>query len=157
MILTSEQAFSFIQGRRKYLLLADSSGFQEILPLFNLLKENEESYELRMIGKPQTFSCREMEDWLSKQKIGTYLYISGKWEMVEQLIRIATRVGFTEEELQAKGFGKREKRVFCGRCYAINPTTTEREIVCRQCGQTLEVSTHYSRLHDAYYGFVTIT
>lgn len=157
-ILTSEQTFSLIPGRRKYLLLADSSGFQEIFPILDKLIENEWSFELHFIGKSETLSCRYIEDWLSRQKIGTYLYISAKWETVGQLIKIATRAGFTEEEMQAKGFGKRVKRVFCARCYAINPVVTaELEIVCKQCGQKLEVSTHYSRLHDAYYGFVTIT
>ncbi|PTX64581.1 hypothetical protein C8P63_10275 [Melghirimyces profundicolus] len=149
------ESLTVVPGRRKYILLTDSEGYGEIQPVWESLNDGEVPIELRFFQDSPHLD-KGLEDWLSAQKMGTCLYIAGKWERVKPLFRLAERVGFTEEEMQVKGVGPREKRVFCARCHTINRAGEDAEIPCRECGEKLEVSSHYSRLHDACYGFVII-
>ncbi|WP_230459109.1 dimethylamine monooxygenase subunit DmmA family protein [Terrilactibacillus tamarindi] len=146
--------FTFVTGRRKYLLFTDITGYGEITPILSSLDEQNLLYMVYYFN--EFSSNHDLKTYLSQQKMGTYIYASGNWNSIISFVKTAEKAGFTEEELQIKGIGERILRVFCSRCYAINVCKTSKEMVCQSCGQSLSVSNHYSRRYDAYLGYTIL-
>lgn len=150
----NKQAFVFVPGKRKYLLFADSSGLSEIAPILETVRAHHLSFESR---SPADFQSEQpLKTYLTEQKIGTYLYIAGNWAWMKELVQVAADAGFTIEEMQFKGLGPLRKKIFCSHCYAIFPIDHQSETICPECGVALTASSHYSRLHDAYLGYMKI-
>ncbi|MDT8861348.1 hypothetical protein N0O92_14000 [Alkalihalobacillus sp. MEB130] len=57
------------------------------------------------------FTIKELNVLLTKQKIGTKLFIFGNWHMVNSIKREALNEGFTDEDLYVAGYGEKKKRV----------------------------------------------
>lgn len=93
---------------------------------------------------------------LKRATMGTKLVLIGEWKLVRSIIQLATFVGFTDEEMIIKGLGDKEEQVFCLKCYQLNTKTDTAVISCSHCGQVLEVSSHYSKRHDAFLGFISL-
>jgi dimethylamine monooxygenase subunit C len=101
-------------------------------------------------------SSEEIYKIFESQFIGTKLFLSVQWSMLKELKKLALRAGFNEDEIQAQGWGEKEERVFCIKCYHLNKLTAQKQVTCEKCHASLEVSRHYSRLHDAYLGYLKI-
>jgi hypothetical protein len=150
------ESFSFVPNRRYYVLLCDSAGLVAFGPLLKSLQQHGSSFTLRCLGESGSVQDADIRAWLSRMKIGTYLYLAGEQPMLNQWIPWTTQVGFTEEERQIMRCGAPLSRLFCARCHQLMPVSHPSEVRCFQCGILLEVSDHYSRYHNAYYGYVIL-
>ena len=104
----------------------------------------------------QDYHAEKILPILSTAKMGTKLYLIGEWAMVLDIKQLALDFGFTEEEINVKGIGEKPEHVFCVKCYHINKKPEKTVIQCEKCHQKLDVSSHYSRHHDAYLGFISL-
>lgn len=102
------------------------------------------------------FSKGQIQPILKNATMGTKLVLIGEWKLIRGIMQLAKEIGFTNEEMIIKGLGEKEEQVFCVKCYQLNQKTEAAVISCGHCGQTLEVSHHYSRRHDAFLGFVSL-
>ncbi|MGG3468644.1 dimethylamine monooxygenase subunit DmmA family protein [Neobacillus pocheonensis] len=140
---------SFVPGKRKYLFCADKQGMEILQPVIDLVIEKKLPFELFSIEHP-------VFEWLSKQKMGSFLYVAMEWDKLHAMKQLAEEVGFSAEEMQYIGYGGQSENVFCCRCHGITETIWQEklEINCRHCDLLLEVSDHYSSLKNAYLGYV---
>lgn len=104
-----------------------------------------------------SLETRTVHSIFTNQEIGTRLYISGSWSMINHLKNIAFEIGLTDDEIQFKGFGVKKEKIMCVKCYSFNINETNDEIEemnCAHCNTMLEVSSHYSRRLGAHLGYV---
>ena len=153
MMSPVKEELFFSKGKRKYLFCADSEGAEALYPLVRQAMEEKASFDFHEI-KHESDSFLEL--WFSQQKMGTYLYLSGKWDFVYRLKNVAFEAGFTEYELQIKVIGPIRKQLICCKCHGVNDVDEEMHITCMHCGISLEVSNHYSRRLEAYLGYSSI-
>jgi hypothetical protein len=150
---------TFIHGKTKYLLCTDQQGLSLLQPILDNIILNNQSMEFLFIGEnaKNNPSIMDIKQWLSRQTMGTYLYIACEREKLKSLIEVIEDIGFTNDEVQFIGYGTKKHNVFCCRCYGINEINNlelEIQIICKKCNLLLSVSDHYSKLRDAYLGYV---
>jgi hypothetical protein len=142
----------YIPSKRKYVFCADQEGLKFLLNIMEQVKGNALPHDIFL------FDGRDLShlaEFLSKQKMGTYLYMALPHAELQKMKKIVEDIGFLDEEMQLIGFGKKRIRIFCCRCQGINEMTEERaEITCNKCRIELSLSDHYSVFHDAYLGYV---
>ncbi|MEH7883388.1 dimethylamine monooxygenase subunit DmmA family protein [Bacillus sp. JJ1609] len=143
----------FTKGKRKYLFCANAKGAEPLYILVNQAIEEKVPFDFLVIE-------HELDAflilWLSQQKMGTYLYLSGVWEFVNRLKNLALEAGFSDHEMQLNVQGPVSKRVICCKCHGVNRVGNDQNITCAHCGVELEVSSHYSRRLEAYHGYTSI-
>ncbi|WP_409305907.1 dimethylamine monooxygenase subunit DmmA family protein [Peribacillus sp. SCS-155] len=155
--MTNIKQPAFIEGKRKYLFCADEKGIGRLQQVIQQAVNNNASFELVYAGGDvdmERISC-----WLHGQKMGTYLYIAAAWGTQKLIRELAEEIGFTDEEIQGINLGDKPQRVYCCRCHYISETQQPAAeppslAACSSCGLMLEISDHYSSLHDAYLGHV---
>ncbi|MDQ0246861.1 hypothetical protein J2S09_004481 [Bacillus fengqiuensis] len=147
---------TFISGKQKYLFCTDQGGLAILNPIIELMADKELSFELVLMGEhsEQGPSSKDLSEWLSQQKMGSYLYAAASWDKVINIRRLAEKIGFSDEEAQYIGYDTQPINVFCCRCHGINKMKEQTEITCCHCGLLLIVSDHYSSLRDTYLGYV---
>jgi dimethylamine monooxygenase subunit C len=151
VIQTERRKFTFVPNRRKSLILAEETDMEAVNELLRELKNGGAAYSLIDAGEK-----KEIADLFARQKIGTYLYLAGTPQRIKEWTAMAVEAGFTEEEMQTVCCGAEEQRLFCAHCHHIQTIGKEDSVRCSHCGMQLEVSSHYSRLHDAYYGYIQL-
>lgn len=153
MLTPAQKELLFRKGKRKYLFCADSKGAESLCNLVHQAMEDNAPFDFLVIENESDSFC---DFWFSQQKMGTYLYLSGKWEFVNRLKNLALEAGFSEYEMQMKVLGNIRKKLICCKCHGVNDVDEELHISCRHCGLKLEVSNHYSRRLEAYLGYSSI-
>jgi hypothetical protein len=138
---------------RKYLFCADAAGTEFLYSHVQKAIEDKVSFDFRLIEEEEDSFINL---WLSQQKMGSQLYLSGKNEFVKRLKQLALAAGFSEYEMKINICGLIKKKLICCTCHGVNEVEDERLIICNHCGVELEVSCHYSSRLDAYLGYVTI-
>ncbi len=103
-----------------------------------------------------SFTDEDIQSILDKQLMGTKLFISGTWSMVQDVKKIAYAAGFTDEEIQTKEIGEKEDKVYCVKCYKFSKKTKSNNLTCEHCNTLLDVSEHYSKTLDAYLGYIHV-
>lgn len=144
---------TLIKGKRKYLFCADVMGSKFLDELVDQAMVEKVPFDIKVI---EDVSDVSLEQWFSQQKMGTFLYLSGSWEYVNQVKKLAFGAGFSEHEMQINVCGSINKKIICCRCYGENDAAVATQMICKQCGLELEVSDHYSRRLDGYLGYATI-
>lgn len=144
---------SFSKGKRKYLFCADSEGGESLYSLFQQAMEKNVPFDFHIVEHESNFF---LSLWLGQQKMGTFLYLSGKYAFVNRLKNLAFEAGFSEYEMQVNVCGPIPKKVICCSCYGWNQADDDLDINCQHCGLKLEVSSHYSRRLEAYLGYLSI-
>lgn len=160
---TIVEAFRVNESKKHFLLIADQDGLEKVEEFLPSLKD---SYHLYTVGdqdrqsslNTSTISQQDFEakvaDILAKQKVGTQLYIAGKWELVEKVFTAAVIAGFLEEEIQVYIHGPKARNMYCPSCYTLSAIQPEdEESQCPSCGVMLVISTHYSRVRKGYLGY----
>ncbi|MGD6834213.1 hypothetical protein ACQCT5_18715 [Sutcliffiella halmapala] len=139
---------TYIPNKRHYLFCVDENGEEELSSLIREVQGKQASMEVIQIDKHVSSDRlqEEMQNRLSSQKMGTYLYIAVEWKRLDHLIIVAEEVGFTSEEASFIGVGTRYINVFCCRCHGINMIseitieTGDFRINCSFCKIRLSVS-----------------
>lgn len=142
----------FINGKRKYIFCGDDQGLKLLSSVM------EKVIEEGLIHERFLLSDRKMpllEDFLRSQKMGTFLYLAIPFSELQRFRTAIEDIGYSDEEVQYIGYGEKIISLFCCRCHEINKTKHEQKrLFCQGCGLDLEVSDHYSDLHDAFLGYV---
>ncbi|MBS8265418.1 hypothetical protein DYI25_13400 [Mesobacillus boroniphilus] len=146
--------FSYMEGKRKFLFCADSEGVRYLHILVRQAMDENVPFDFHILQEEREESF--VNEWFSKQKMGTYLYISGTSDFVKRIQVRAMNAGFSEHDMQTFITGTIKKKLICCTCHGENEVLDSTHVVCVHCGQDLEVSDHYSRRLDAYLGYVTI-
>lgn len=143
----------YVEGKRKFLFCADSKSAETLHDLVHHAMEKSIPFDFHIFedGHESLLGL-----WLNQQKMGTYLYISGKWDFVKHVKNLAYDIGFSDYEMQTAVIGTIKKKLVCCTCHGENDVENQIRAVCAHCGQELEVSSHYSRRLDAYLGYVSI-
>lgn len=141
----------FIEGKRKYIFCSDEHGLRVLSSVFEHVKKEKLAYE----WYPFSAEKREcLEEFLSKQKMGTFLYVVLPYSELHTVQRMAKRIGFSSDETQYIGYGEKWISIFCCRCHELNRAEEKQtELTCHQCRLKLEVSDHYSEFHHAFLGY----
>lgn len=151
--------FIYVPNKRQYLFIVDAVGREAISDVLAQVQAKKAPFELFQLdgdGNPTELHS-EIEEWLNKRKMGTYLYAAASWEKLNVITNISEEVGFMGEEAQYRGVGENENAVFCCRCHGITRVRNNiLHIECPGCLSTLSISDHYSNLKEAYLGYTDI-
>jgi len=153
------KTFIYVPNKRQYLFIVDAVGREAVSDILAQVQANNASFELFQINGDRTPSelPKEIERWLHRRKMGTYLYAAVSWEKLNVITHISEEVGFTGEEAQYQGIGEKDKAVFCCRCHGMTRVQNSiLHIECPYCLSTLSISDHYSKLKEAYLGYTDI-
>ncbi|MCM3574914.1 hypothetical protein M3172_17100 [Mesobacillus subterraneus] len=145
---------SLIEGKRKFLFCADSEGARSLYILVRQAMDENVPFDFQIFSEESEEGF--VDEWFSQQKMGAYLYISGKADFVKRMQGEAIKAGFSEHDWQLLTIGSAKKRLVCCTCHSESEVEDETHVTCIHCGQELEVSDHYSRRLDAYLGYVSI-
>ena len=152
--MTQEDHLSLMEGKRKLLFCADSKGVRSLYILVRQAIDENVPFDFHIFHEESEESF--MDIWFSQQKMGAFLYISGKADFVKRVQNKAFKIGFTEHDSQSLSIEPAKTILVCCTCHGENEVNHETHVTCAHCGQELEVSNHYSRRLDAYLGYVTI-
>ncbi len=154
-MIRMQEELSFIKSKRKYLFCADKKGADALFHLIKQVMAENVPFDFHLLDdEPTTQSELFLTLWFNQQKMGTYLYLSGRWEMTDEVKKLAIKLGFSEQEMQINVWGASKKNLLCCKCHGINEIDDLVQITCLHCGLELSVSDHYSRRLDAYLGYV---
>ncbi|MCM3791051.1 hypothetical protein M3221_22175 [Domibacillus indicus] len=103
-----------------------------------------------------TVSSERLLSILRIQFIGTRLVVAGSAPFVKTVRNHAETAGFSDEEMQLKIIGSQKDTVFCVKCYSRHDRNEKDFFVCPSCRTELDVSSHYSKRHDAYLGYIRV-
>ncbi len=98
----------------------------------------------------------DLSNYLQQQKIGTHMIVIGTRETITEWEKIGTQVGFPLDAIHKIVLEGDLKKVFCVRCYSLFPSQTIEHVLCKNCHSQLDVSNHFSKLHNAYLGYIHI-
>lgn len=154
---TTEEPY-FVPGKRKYLFYTDQMGKSLLKPIIDEAIVNNDSFELVFKGTSKfELQATDIVKWLSQQKMGSYLYVALPWHEIYDFKKMIESIGLTDEESQLIGHGQQNVKVFCCRCHGITEELhieMDQHLNCQHCHLLLVVSDHYSRLKNAYLGYV---
>lgn len=146
----------FVPGKKKYLFYTNQSGTSLLKPILD--EAIAQNYPLEIIfNKEKEQQLSDITQWLSRQKMGSYLYVALPWNEIDEMKSLIESIGFTAEESQFIGYGPQNIKVFCCRCHGITEEINikvDQYLNCQHCQLLLVVSDHYSRQKNAFLGYV---
>jgi hypothetical protein len=147
-------SFTFVEGKRKYLLYTDHTGAESVEPLIRTLLHRRLPFEWHVA---EGMKEADMTYWLSSQTIGTYLYLAGKRELVETGRTAAYEAGYSDDEFQTLLVGEPMTRIFCTVCEQLSLVPKKAQVICAQCKAPLSVTDHFSPRLQAYLAYRPIS
>lgn len=141
----------FINGKRKYIFCGNEASLEVLQRVIKEVKKKELPFEIVPLNPSH------LQNFLSSQKMGTFLYIAAPWKLKREIEKMAWSIGYSEEEMISVGIGQKPLNVFCCRCHGITEKINikiDEEITCSHCELQLVISDHYSSLRDAHLGYV---
>jgi hypothetical protein len=149
---TIVESFTVRKDRRKLLIISAVSKDANIIKPFIIDINGLKEYELiEMKGELQLENISEI---LDRQKMGTQLYISAKWDDAGKIFTAAIEAGFSEDEIQTLISGRKRRYVYCIKCYHLQEVEAEEtETICYHCQISLEIGPFFSRERKGYIGY----
>lgn len=149
---TIVEKFTVRWDRRKLLIISaepkEADIIEQIINDLNGLKE----YEL--IEMKDELQFKNISEVLDRQKMGTQLYISAKWDDAVTIFMAAIDAGFSEDEIQTLISGKKRRYVYCIKCYHLQEVEAEdTDTICYHCQISLEIGPFFSRERKGYIGY----
>jgi dimethylamine monooxygenase subunit C len=149
---TIVETFTVKRDRRKLLIISAEPKEADIVEQFindiNGLKE----YEL--IEMNDELPLKNISEVLDRQKMGTQLYISAKWDDAVTIFTAAIGAGFSEDEIQTFISGEKRRYVYCIKCYHLQEVEAEEtDPICYHCQISLEIGPFFSRERKGYIGY----
>ncbi|CAH2713118.1 hypothetical protein BACCIP111895_00251 [Neobacillus rhizosphaerae] len=149
---TIVEKFTVRRDRRKLMIISAEPKEADIIEQFinhiNGLKE----YEL--IEMKDELQLKNISEVLDRQKMGTQLYISAKWDDAVTIFMAAIEAGFSEDEIQTLISGEKRRYVYCIKCYHLQEVEAEEtDTICYHCQISLEIGPFFSRERKGYIGY----
>ncbi|WP_261132492.1 hypothetical protein [Bacillus sp. Marseille-Q3570] len=134
LILTKKQYIREAEARQKD--YQDSHHNTEI----KVLRRIDDDEEIRLI--------------LENRPIGTLLIIITDDAIAGLIRKAAFKEGFSQSDVLIESINHERIRVFCSQCHEINMVNNLGDsFECKECGQLLQPSEHYSTYHRSYLGY----
>jgi len=149
---TIVEKFTVRWDRRKLLIISAEPKEADIIEQFindiNGLKEYEH------IEMKDELQLKNISEVLDRQKMGTQLYISAKWDDAVTIFMAAIEAGFSEDEIQTLISGEKRRFVYCIKCYHLQEVEAEEtDTICYHCQISLEIGPFFSRERKGYIGY----
>ena len=149
---TIVEKFTVRWDRRKLLIISAEPKEAYIIEQFindiNGLKEYEH------IEMKDELQLKNISEVLDRQKMGTQLYISAKWDDAVTIFMAAIEAGFSEDEIQTLISGEKRRFVYCIKCYHLQEVEAdETDTICYHCQISLEIGPFFSRERKGYIGY----
>ncbi|MFJ7727540.1 dimethylamine monooxygenase subunit DmmA family protein [Neobacillus sp. NPDC097160] len=149
---TIVEKFTVRHDRRKLLIISaelkESDTIQQFISEMNGQKE----YEL--IEMNDKLQIKKSCEVLDRQKMGTQLYISAKWDDAVTIFTAAIEAGFSEDEIQTLISGEKRRFVYCIKCYHLQEVEAEEtDTICYHCQISMEIGPFFSRERKGYIGY----
>jgi NADH pyrophosphatase NudC (nudix superfamily) len=150
--VTIVEKFTVRQNGRKILII--SAEPKEADAIQQLIDEINGQIEYELIEVNDEIQLSHVNEILDRQKMGTQLYISAKWEDAVSIFAAAIEAGFSEGEIQTLISGKKKRYVYCLKCYHLQEAAEEEtDIICSHCQISLEIGPFFSRERKGYIGY----
>ena len=149
---TIVEKFTVRDDRRKFLIIsAQPKEADAIKPFINEVNSQKE-YEL--IEMNDELQINNISEVLNRQKMGTQLYISAKWDDAVTIFTAAIEAGFSEDEIQTLISGEKRRYVYCLKCYHLQEVEpVETDTICHHCQISLEIGPFFSIERKGYIGY----
>lgn len=149
---TIVEKFTVRHDRRKLLIISVEPKKAETIQQFINAKNSQKEYELiEMNGE---LELKNISEVLDRQKMGTQLYISAKWDDAVTIFSAAINAGFSEDEIQRLISGEKRRYVYCIKCFHIQDVEAEdTDTICLHCQISLEIGPFFSRERKGYIGY----
>ncbi|MGJ7911667.1 dimethylamine monooxygenase subunit DmmA family protein [Neobacillus sp. LXY-1] len=149
---TIVEYFTIKQERRKLLIL--SADPEQANTVQNFINEITGQKEYELIEMNDVVQLHDTNKILERQKMGTQLYISAKWDDAATIFSKAIEAGFSEDEIQTLISGEKRRYVYCMKCYHLQEVQPkETETICYHCQISLEIGPFFSRERKGYIGY----
>lgn len=149
---TIVEKFTVRQDRRKYLII--SAEPKETDTIQQMINEINGQKEYELIEIDDELQLKNVSEVLDRQKMGTQLYISAKWDDAVSIFTAAIEAGFSEDEIQTLISGKKRRYVYCLKCYHLQEAEAEEtDTICYHCQISLEIGPFFSRERKGYIGY----
>ncbi|MGE5701638.1 MAG: dimethylamine monooxygenase subunit DmmA family protein [Clostridia bacterium] len=146
------EQFAVREDRRKLLIISAEPKEAEVVKQFVNQINGQKEYEL--IEMTDESQIKKISEILDRQKMGTQLYISAKWEDAAAIFAAAVEAGFSEDEIQTRISGKKKRFVYCMKCFHLQEVQPEeKDIICDDCQISLEIGPFFSRERKGYIGY----
>lgn len=149
---TIVENFSVRQDRRKLLIISAEPKKTDSIQQF--INEINSQKEFELIEMNDEYQLKNISEVLDRQKMGTQLYISAKWEDAITIFTAAIEAGFSEDEIQTLIFGEKRRYVYCIKCYHLQEVDAEdTDTICNHCQISLEIGPFFSKERKGYIGY----
>lgn len=149
---TIVEKFTVREDRRKLLIISAEPKEAELVKLFMNQINCQKEYEL--IETTDEFQLKKISEVFDRQKMGTQLYISAKWDDAAAIFTEAVEAGFSEDEIQTLISGKKKRYVYCIKCFHLQEVEAEEtDTICHHCQISLEIGPFFSRERKGYIGY----
>ena len=149
---TIVEKFAIRHDRRKLLIISAEPREAGIIQQFTKEINDQKEYELIEIN--DELQLKNISDVLDRQKMGTQLYISAKWEDAVPIFSSAIEAGFSEDEIQTLISGEKRRYVYCMKCYHLQEVEPkETDTICCHCQISLEIGPFFSIERKGYIGY----
>ncbi|CAG9620015.1 dimethylamine monooxygenase subunit DmmA family protein [Sutcliffiella rhizosphaerae] len=142
----------FIAGKRNYVLCGDDLGITLLNEIEERIQRDKGTYQIYYLNKMNRSLLLEL---LEQMKMGTYLYLVADSKLLFDLKPALQKLGYSTCEAQYICHQMDHRMVFCSKCHQIFSVFSKVNCTnCPNCQLTLEVSEHYSKIKNAYLGYV---
>lgn len=149
---TITEKFSHRNKRRKYLIISTEPKQAESIQPFIYEINGKTEYEI--IEIQDELELKNIGEVLDRQKMGTELFISAKWDDAERIFTAAIEAGFSDNEIQTLILGEKRRYVYCLKCYHLQEVAAEAtDTMCHHCQISLEIGPFFSRERKGYIGY----
>ncbi|OIK16683.1 hypothetical protein BIV60_03415 [Bacillus sp. MUM 116] len=149
---TIVEKFTVRQDRRKLLIISAEPKEAETIQSFIYEINGQKEYE--RIELNDEFQLKNVIEVLERQKMGTQLYISAKWDDAVTIFTAAISAGFSEDEIQTIISGKKKRNVYCIKCFHLQEVEAEEtDTICHHCQISLEIGPFFSKERKGYIGY----
>jgi dimethylamine monooxygenase subunit C len=149
---TIVENFTVRHDRRKLLIISAEPKQADTIQQFINEINGQKEYEL--IELYDELQIKNISEVLDRQKMGTQLYISTKWDDAVTIFTAAIEAGFSEDEIQTLISGEKRRYVYCIKCYHLQEVEAEEiDTICYHCQISLEIGPFFSRERKGYIGY----
>ncbi|WP_257349207.1 hypothetical protein [Pseudalkalibacillus decolorationis] len=141
-------------NRSSYLAITDQPDDPRLQSILEELKTRKKTFQTLVYSQPT--NKVKLKKALLDQTIGCYLLIGATPINVREIVQTALEYHFTHLDMFIFEDEPSVKHVFCGCCHFIHDNVEASRFVCKNCGQLIEVSDHFSHYYHAVLGFPNI-
>ncbi|WP_285768490.1 hypothetical protein [Peribacillus sp. SI8-4] len=149
--VTIVNQFTVRNGRRKFVIIADQSGYEKA-EIFT--SEAAGTVPVEFLAIRGVEDGERIKRFLLSQTMGTQFYISAAWGNAVMVFKLGVEAGLSEDEIQVVIIGPKRRYVYCMKCFEVTGVAEKAESTeCGHCKASLEIGPFYSIVREGYIGY----